>query len=276
MKNRMSVLGRALLLQAVLYLVATLGMYLLPQNVRESAAVSVLLKIAVFLPPIILYIKQSGYRINEALAVKKQSRYAVFFEYLVGLCLTVTVMNVFGFLTSLAIGGEQASGGFENMTDAAVSFVTGIILAPILEERLFRGAFFHASHGMNGTVQIVMSGLLFALMHYSLLQFFYAFAAGVVIAFFYKMNGSLVYAVWLHRGANLVTWLFTFARMKADTAVSETVAAVIFAVIAVAGATVLAVRRKKTYENEECDVFIYISPEVGLYIVAAILLAVFI
>ncbi len=276
MEKNMRSFGRALLIQLLLYLTATLLLPLLPKGMSNGLLYSVILKTAVFLPPIIFYIRSSGYRITEKTSGVKQSRFSYVTEYVFGLSLTVTLMNSVGVVTSLALGNTSAS-GFTEINGVIGSFVTSVMLASIFEEILFRGAFFHASAGQSKVFCVAVSGLLFALMHYSLLQFFYALSAGLVIAFFYKRNGSLLFSVLLHAGANFMTWLFTVLRSFGGNGVSvaQNITAAVFAVIAVIGTVVFAIKRKKVPDSSDAADKLYISTELLIYIAGAVLLTVF-
>ncbi len=273
----MAYIGRALLMQTAMYLTASLFLGYLPETLKNNAFVSVSLKLAVFLLPVFVYCKLSEYNLFDRSKAKKQPRSRWALSYITALSLTVTAVNLLGVITSKAVGAESQETVFSGAGDAVGAFLTSVVLASVLEEFLFRGAFFHASEGLNAAVRIVLSALCFALMHYSLLQFFYALSAGIVIAFFYSKNGSLRFAILVHAGANFITWLFTvFRSLRLETEAAELVLAIALAVTAVFGCVVLTVKRKETNDSEKADRFIYISPELGLYVAGAILLTVII
>ena len=93
-----------------------------------------------------------------------------------------------------------------------LSFISSVILAPVLEELLFRGVALNATahYGLKQTVLI--SGVTFALMHHSFYSIFYAFCAGCAIAFFAYVSGSFRVAVGLHFVNNLLTYLIAVVR----------------------------------------------------------------
>jgi membrane protease YdiL (CAAX protease family) len=98
---------------------------------------------------------------------------------------------------------EQAM--FERLgSDSLPSLLTGCVMAPILEEMLFRGVFlrsFLVQYERRGA--IVLSALLFGLAHMNLYQFVVGFALGLVTGWLYERTRSLWPTIVLHASYNV-------------------------------------------------------------------------
>ena len=82
------------------------------------------------------------------------------------------------------------------------------VLAPVIEEILMRGYVFDglsASHG--SIVALLVSSLLFALLHFNMVQTLSALVCGLIIGLIYLRTGSLLCSILTHAGYNLVSYL---------------------------------------------------------------------
>jgi membrane protease YdiL (CAAX protease family) len=77
-----------------------------------------------------------------------------------------------------------------------------VILAPILEEVLFRGIVCKKLLALGEGYAIVASAVLFAVFHGNFYQLFYAFTLGCFFAFIYVKTGKLRYTILLHMLVN--------------------------------------------------------------------------
>lgn len=79
-----------------------------------------------------------------------------------------------------------------------------VILAPLLEEFIFRKTLIDRMNAYGGSVAVVTSALMFGLFHGNLSQFFYAFAIGLVLGYLYIRTGRLRYSAGLHMLINFM------------------------------------------------------------------------
>lgn len=87
-----------------------------------------------------------------------------------------------------------------------LAFISVVILAPIVEEIIFRGVIFNeASKYKSGAFPIIISALLFGLAHMQPIQIVYAFIIGLIFAFVYSKTHSLPIVMFLHMLNNLLT-----------------------------------------------------------------------
>ena len=107
-----------------------------------------------------------------------------------GLLFSTEVMNpLMGYITG------------DNLT-AQVLIV--VILAPMLEELIFRRMLIDRMCIYGGKTAVLLSALLFGLFHGNFSQFFYAFGLGLVFGYIYLNTGRLRYSVIAHMVINFM------------------------------------------------------------------------
>ncbi len=79
-----------------------------------------------------------------------------------------------------------------------------VILAPIMEELIFRKQLIDRMAPYGGKLAVVSSALLFGLFHGNFNQFVYASALGLVLGYVYYKTGKLRYSIGLHMGVNFL------------------------------------------------------------------------
>lgn len=107
----------------------------------------------------------------------------------------------------------------ENYDDAADAFygtniwleLVGLaLITPILEEMLHRGVVYKRLRNMTGMwMSVFVSALIFAGLHFNLMQFSYAFLLGIVFALFMEKTDRLIYPVLGHIIANTIAVIRT-------------------------------------------------------------------
>nr|TFG54099.1 MAG: CPBP family intramembrane metalloprotease [Hyphomicrobiales bacterium] len=127
----------------------------------------------------------------------------------VGLGLTVVLLFTADFITVLSgrnVIPEFMTGIFETSRDASTGFfillgVTLIVLAPLGEEIVFRGFFYHGLNSSFGPVPaILITAASWAVLHAQYEPFFMAqvFAYGIFLGWMRWRTGSLVLVMILH------------------------------------------------------------------------------
>lgn len=106
-----------------------------------------------------------------------------------------------------------------------LQFVTVSIVPGFCEEILFRGAILAACLPFGRSRAIIISSVLFALMHQNAEQIFYTFVAGVILGIVYERTGSIWNCILLHVCNNFVSVIETavFSKMGATDAGTLTV-----------------------------------------------------
>lgn len=113
---------------------------------------------------------------------------------------------------------------FEMMLDYKVAgFITVCILAPILEEILFRGILLRGMlhQGINPVIAIVLSSFLFGMAHMNPWQFIGAGILGSIFAYIYYRTKSLWICIFLHSLNNTISFILMIKYQSMDENVTD-------------------------------------------------------
>ena len=111
-----------------------------------------------------------------------------------------------GSFLSMVLSGGQAVNALDSyaLDQSPLKILFMVILAPLLEELLCRKMLVDRTVRYGEKLSVLMSGLLFGLLHQNLFQFFYAFALGSLFAYVYIRTGRVRYTVLLHAIVNFI------------------------------------------------------------------------
>ena len=90
------------------------------------------------------------------------------------------------------------------MDDNPIKILVIVILAPILEELVFRKLLIDRCVVYGEKWAVIFSGVCFGLFHGNLFQFFYAFFLGCIFAYIYIRSGKMRYTAILHMLINFI------------------------------------------------------------------------
>ena len=119
-------------------------------------------------------------------------------------------MGLSRFITMLPIDGilgsyKKIQSNLENSSFLLQLFVLGI-LAPVLEELLFRGVIYkRLKTYYDVTVAAYIAAIIFAIAHFNLIQGIYAFIAGIVMIYLYEKSDCLIVPIVMHSASNVAT-----------------------------------------------------------------------
>jgi membrane protease YdiL (CAAX protease family) len=239
MISKKKALGIALLVQLLLYCVQSIVLTLFSGVGQVGIlAISCFTAIAVFGVPLLLYMKLGTVSLDRILLQKSvnertRNRKNTVFVLVFGIATTVTAVNLFGMLTDAVfglIGISRVNAAVSDPLTLALMLVRNVIIASVMEELLFRGAVLDAFSDKKDTVAVIVSALLFALMHYSVTQMLYAFAAGIVISLIAVMTGSVRLAIVIHFSQNFVSFVFSVLALIIPTKIYVLVSDITFEV----------------------------------------------
>lgn len=141
---------------------------------------------------------------------KKKMGFGQFLLMLI-LCYGLTYLgNLVGSLFMQAAGSLQGTDYSNPLTDVigqmdlGMIFLTTVIIAPVMEELMFRKYLVDRLVPYGQKTAVVFSGLFFGLFHGNFYQFFYAAALGAVFAWLYSTTGKIRYNIALHMAINLL------------------------------------------------------------------------
>ena len=111
-----------------------------------------------------------------------------------------------------------------NSTDIWLNLFLISIIGPIFEEILFRKLLIDRSIKYGAKVSILLSALIFGLIHGNLNQFFYAFLLGGFFAYVYIKTGEIKYTITLHIIVNMMGSVVSlFVGKSAQNLISGTI-----------------------------------------------------
>ena len=127
------------------------------------------------------------------------------------ICLSVAFNNIICMSPLVQMSEE-----FQNASDAFYGGSIGIellgaaLITPILEELLHRGVVYgRLRRRMGMWSAVVISALIFAVLHFNIVQFVYAFLMGIVFALVVEKTGRLSLTVIAHIVANTIAVIRT-------------------------------------------------------------------
>ena len=175
--------------------------------------------------------------------------------------------NIIGTVLSSLLSGGTAENALMDyvMGNPLYSILVMVILAPVLEEYIFRKLLIDRMHIYGEKLAVFTSALMFGLFHGNLTQLIYAFALGLVFGYVYLKSGKLRYSIGLHMlinflgsvaGPGLAAKVTTFAELETlDTAAM--VWMVVFVVyllaiigLSIAGFVLLGINQRKVSYNQ--------------------------
>lgn len=209
-------LGAAILNIIPAVIIYIIGMKLRPEfedNVTFSFVVSIVTLYLIGLPFAYAIIKkipkcEIGHRkmkVGEIIS-------SLFIGYTVLLSANIvgTIINVFlGKLTGKGIMNPIANA--ITGLNPIVNILIVAILAPIIEELVFRKILVDRLYKYGEGLTILFSGLMFGLFHGNFAQFFYAFALGIYLAYIYMRTGKIRYTMYIHMFINTIGSLAAIA-----------------------------------------------------------------
>ncbi len=122
--------------------------------------------------------------------------------------------NIIGTLLSYVFSGGQAVNQVALLAEetSIVKIIVMVILAPVLEELVFRKTIIDRLGKYGEKTAIIYSALAFGLFHMNLYQFFYAFAFGLIWGYIYVRTHKIQYTMCMHI---LINFLGSVVAMKA-------------------------------------------------------------
>ena len=115
-----------------------------------------------------------------------------------GSYLSAAVTQLLGLLIGHDISDPLASIPTEMGPEFIVEFIAILVVAPILEELLFRKFLMDAILPFGAGTAIIVSGISFGLVHGNFYQFFYTALVGLIFAYIYSRTRKVIYTIILH------------------------------------------------------------------------------
>ena len=132
------------------------------------------------------------------------------------LCFTLSVAaNVAGqyfsdwitFLLGIKVENEVQE--ITSVTPLGINILVVGVLAPSFEELFYRKAIIDRLRRYGDLPAVLISGVIFGLMHGNLSQIFYTTAVGILLSFIYVRTGSVLYTISIHSAFNMICGVYT-------------------------------------------------------------------
>lgn len=117
-------------------------------------------------------------------------------------------LSYFGEMIGTAVAGmvyelagkavDSGTIGFISSLKWYESFIITVIIGPLAEEFMFRRMIIDRTRAYGEKLSVIFSALMFAFFHMSIIQFFYAFAVGLLLGYLYIRKGRLLYCWIIH------------------------------------------------------------------------------
>lgn len=130
--------------------------------------------------------------------------FSVLLAYLCVGYLFLLMGSLVGTAVTSAIGADSPVETYLLEADVWVNLLPLVVLAPVCEELMFRKLLLDRTAQYGQREALILSALLFALMHGNFSQAFYAFGLGLVLAALYLRTRNILYPILVHAFVNLV------------------------------------------------------------------------
>ena len=101
-----------------------------------------------------------------------------------------------------------------------LAFVVMVIVAPVVEELVFRKTIIDSTKKFGEKNAIVFSALCFGMFHMNIQQVIYAFIIGLVFGYVYSRTGRIYYTMMMHSVNNLIGFLTAYLYAGVQKALS--------------------------------------------------------
>ena len=162
---------------------------------------SILGHLSIFLCLIYLVIVQQKYKF----VLKKKE----FFNVFIYSILFVPIIILLSIVSKLSLPEFTEQQQVKDLRDSFFEVISRdgimiVLLAPIIEEVVFRGLFYAALKSyFPWFVSIIFSSVIFALIHGNILAFTLLFSLSLLLTFIYELYGKLFYPILIHSCFNI-------------------------------------------------------------------------
>lgn len=172
--------------------------------IRNSSLISIFIYALTIIALVIIFAVRKR-KFSDGTGIKKFSAAAIPFALLAGLSLNYFVTSAMTFI--------PIPESFQELYDEIYSFIgqgnfiieviATAILAPIIEEIIFRGLCYrYARKAFPTFAAALISGVIFGISHGNPISFVFTTILGIILAYAYEKSGSIVPSILIHMGFN--------------------------------------------------------------------------
>ena len=173
-----------------------------------------------FVIAFMLYNKHIGINGASAINLRQKSNVWVYIVVgILGLVLPICCSGVIGLwsmgLETIGYKLSELSVPVVSVGDLVLAIITVAIVPAICEELLFRGMVLNGLRSKGKWVAILISALVFALMHSNIEQLPYTFMLGVVLGYIAYETGSIIPSIVMHTFNNTIVLVTMYLQQNA-------------------------------------------------------------
>ncbi len=220
------------------------------QDPAIMQVVQILLSILMFTVPYIVAAKIGGLRVSDLVPTERPQKHTVlpFFLFGIGFCAFAniavsyagSIFESFGFDYSVDYGDNP-----KGLWGFLLVFISTAVVPALVEEFACRGIMFGILLKHGERFALIVSSVIFGLMHGNFEQIPFAFLVGLVLGFIRIKTGSIWVCVAVHAFNNLVSVIFNY--LPDISPMAENMAYMIFLILCLAAALygMLALRNER-------------------------------
>lgn len=166
-------------------------------------------------------------KINTVKIEKNSISARIFLKYVAITFTLLWIGNILGLISTTAISAVISSPianpvqELINSADFWLNLLLISLIGPIFEEVIFRKLLIDRTIRYGARVSIIISALLFGLIHGNLNQFFYAFLMGGFFAYVYIKTGKIINTILLHISVNLIGSVVSLFVIESASAIAQ-------------------------------------------------------
>ena len=125
--------------------------------------------------------------------------------FAIAVCLMYIGSYIGSFLSALLSNGQSVNSLNDYVSDPnPIKVIIMVIVGPLAEEYIFRKQLIDKTHIFGEKTAVLLSALIFGLVHTNMYQFFYAFLLGALFSYIYIRTGKIRYSLILHTFINFM------------------------------------------------------------------------
>ena len=184
-----------------------------------------------------------------------------------------TILNQFGY--SILENLNMVTEGSQTLS----MFLYVVLIGPITEEFVFRGAVLRSLEKYGKIFAIIISSILFGAVHAHILQGFYAVLVGLVLGYV-AVEYSIKWSILMHIANNLISEIFVYTTANLSITMGNYLNLGIFGIIFVVSCIILYYKRKQiraylenNRTNKKMYLYVFTSLFMVIFLVGNIILA---
>lgn len=220
-------------------------------------AMQIFLSLTVFTLPFIIVYKISGYRISDLISFKKpkENTFLPFFFFGIGFCAFANIATSFAssFFENIGIEYDVTSLPIpEGVFGFLLCVISTVIVPAFVEEFACRGIVLGSLRKYGDSFAIIVSAVLFGLMHGNFQQIPFAFLVGLVLGFVTVKSCSIWIAIAIHAFNNGFSVMFEYFLANTQSIIQNVIFIIFLCISMLLGILgLLLLNHKDIYSMEE-------------------------